>query len=234
VTRILRARYRSGEDFLHHYQDAPSGGGIFFPTREAMPLGTPVILEVRFPGLANKQLLCGFVAWRRAGKHRIKVRAGIGIELYPAEAQRRDFLLAVAKGEIADAVARRYRRLPVQLAASWRVLHERGSRVSEVEDIGPGGAFLRTTALVPRGTKVVLDVTPPGCVQSIEIAGCVAWTRDVEGEEGIGVEFTARDAGGARRLKELVRRLELLEADSAAGQETLVRRREPAGAVRPS
>ena len=46
------------------------------------------------------------------------------------------------------------------------------------------------------------------------IAGKVAWTRHTTGEEGLGVEFKTRDAGGTRRLKELVRRLELLEAEN--------------------
>ena len=58
-------------------------------------------------------------------------------------------------------------------------------------------------------------MTPPGSLRPLEIAGRVAWTRHTEGEEGIGVEFKARDAGGTRRLKELVRRLEMLEAENA-------------------
>ena len=78
--RILRARYRSGEEMLRHYQPSLPGGGIFFPTREAIPLGEPVLIELRFPELCNKQLLRGFIAWRRAGKHRTKLRAGLGIE----------------------------------------------------------------------------------------------------------------------------------------------------------
>ncbi len=213
--RILRARYQNGEDFLRHYQPSLGSGGIFFPTREAVPLGEQVVVEVRFPGLANKQMVRGSVAWRRAGKHRTKLRAGLGIEFHAAEAKRRDFLIAVAKGEIVDMITRRHRRLPVQLTASWRVVFDRETHLSHVEDIGPGGAFLRTTQFFPPGTEIVLDVTPPGSLRPLEIAGRVAWTRHSDGEEGIGIEFRSRDAGGTRRLKELVRRLELLEAESA-------------------
>src|SRR3954464_10749585 len=211
--RILRARYRSGEEFLRHYQPSLAGGGLFFPTREAIPLGEPVLVEVRFPELCNKQLLRGFIAWRRAGKHRTKLRAGLGIELLPAEAKRRDFVLAVAKAEIVDMITRRHRRLPVTLSADWRVVLARETHHSHVEDIGPGGAFLRTTEFLPPGTEIVLDVTPPGSLRPLEIAAKVCWTRHTEGEEGIGVEFKSRDAGGTRRLKELVRRLEILEAE---------------------
>ncbi|HEY7958291.1 MAG: PilZ domain-containing protein [Polyangia bacterium] len=219
--RILRARYQSGDDFLRHYQPSLTGGGLFFPTREAMTLGDPVVLEIRFPGLANKQMIRGFVAWRRAGKHRTKLRAGLGIEFHNAEARRRDFLIAVAKGEIVEMVTRRHRRLPVQLVANWRVVFDRETHHSHIEDIGPGGAFLRTTEFLPPGTEIVLDVTPPGSLRALEIAGRVAWTRHSDGEEGIGIEFKARDAGGTRRLKELVRRLELLEAESAMDGEDI-------------
>jgi uncharacterized protein (TIGR02266 family) len=191
------------------------GGGVFFPTREAIPLGTPVIVEVRFPGLCNKQLLRGFIAWRRAGKHRTKLRAGLGIEFLAAESKRRDFVIAVAKGEIVEMITRRHRRLPVTLVANWRVICDRDQHHSHVEDIGPGGAFLRTTEFLPPGTEIVLDVTPPGSLRPLEIAAKVCWTRHTEGEEGIGVEFKSRDAGGTRRLKELVRRLEILEAENA-------------------
>lgn len=218
--RILRARYRSGEEFMRHYQPALAGGGVFFPTREAIPLGTPVIVEVRFPGLCNKQLVRGFVAWRRAGKHRTKLRAGLGIEFLAAEAKRRDFVVAVAKGEIVEMITRRHRRLPVTLVANWRVVCDRDTHHSHVEDIGPGGAFLRTTEFLPPGTEIVLDVTPPGSLRPLEIAAKVCWTRHTEGEEGIGVEFKTRDAGGTRRLKELVRRLEMLEAENALDGDT--------------
>jgi len=213
--RILRARYRSGEEYMRHYQPSLVGGGVFFPTREAIPLGTPVIVEVRFPGLCNKQLLRGFIAWRRAGKHRTKLRAGLGIEFLAAESKRRDFVIAVAKGEIVEMITRRHRRLPVTLVANWRVICDRDQHHSHVEDIGPGGAFLRTTEFLPPGTEIVLDVTPPGSLRPLEIAAKVCWTRHTEGEEGIGVEFKSRDAGGTRRLKELVRRLEILEAENA-------------------
>ncbi len=219
--RILRARYRSGEEFLRHYQPSLQGGGVFYPTREAIPLGSPILVEIRFPELANSQLMRAFIAWRRAGKHRTKLRAGLGLEFHAAEQKRRDFCVAVAKGEIVDMVTRRHRRLPVTLEADWRVIQDRETHTSHVEDIGPGGAFIRTTDFLPPGTEIVLDITPPGSLRPLEIAGRVAWTRHTVGEEGIGIEFKTRDAGGTRRLKELVRRLEMLEAESTIVEEDL-------------
>jgi len=212
--RILKARYRSGDEFLEHYLPSLPGGGLFYPTREQVPVGTDLILEIRFPELANRQMMRAFVAWRRPGRHRTGLRAGLGLELQPAETRRRDFLLAVAHGEVQDVTPRRHRRLPVTLTADWRVALDRETHSSNVEDIGPGGAFLRTTEFLPPGTEIVLDITPPGSLRPLAIAGKVAWTRHTTGEEGLGVEFKTRDAGGTRRLKELVRRLELLEAEN--------------------
>src|SRR4051794_13556221 len=105
--RILRARYHNGEELLRHYQPALASGGFFYPTREAIPLGVPVIIEIRFPELRGKMMLRGSIAWRRGGRHRTKLRAGVGIELPPDELQRRDFVLAVARGTEVPPLARR-------------------------------------------------------------------------------------------------------------------------------
>jgi uncharacterized protein (TIGR02266 family) len=213
--RILRARYRSGEDFLRHYQPSFENGGVFFPTREAVDIGLPVLVEVRLPPLPQKVMIRGTVGWRRAGRHRAKLRAGLGIEFHPGDAVRRDFLLAAARGEVGDLVVRRHARLPVAIPADWRIASERNAFRGHIEDIGPGGAFIRSSEPVTPGTAVVVDVVPPGGVLPLAIAGRVAWARRTPSDEGFGVEFRVRDAGGSRRLKELVRRLEAYEEESA-------------------
>lgn len=214
--RLLKVRYASGDELLEHVSAAQfsDGRGIFFPTREALPVGEQILVELRFPGLANPMVFRGTVAWRRAGKHRAKLRAGVGIGFQAAEGRRWSFLIAVAKGEIVEMITRRHRRIPVNLTANWRVACDREVHQTILEDIGPGGAFLRTTELLPPGTEVVLDVQPPGSVRPLEIMGRVVWARHSDGMEGLGVEFKSRDSGGTRRLKELVRRLELLEAEN--------------------
>lgn len=213
--RVLRARYRNGEEFLRHYQPAFATGGLFFPTREVLPVGEPVLVEVRFPALANKTLLRGQVAWCRAGRHRTKIRAGLGIEFQASEARRRDYLLSAAKGVQRPAVQRRHRRLPVMLPAQWRPAQDRDLHAAQVEDIGPGGAFLRSPVQAAVGIDVVLEVVPPGSARPVEIAGRVAWAVERDGAAGFGVEFRCRDAGGTRRIKELVRRLEEMEDRNA-------------------
>ena len=71
MTRMLKVRYRNGTEFLEHYQSSFLYGGLFYPTREAIPLGEAVVMEVRFPELEDRVLLRGFVAWRRQGRYRI-------------------------------------------------------------------------------------------------------------------------------------------------------------------
>jgi Tfp pilus assembly protein PilZ len=215
--RPLKVRYATGAELLEHVaqSQASDNRGIFFPTREALPIGEQVLVEIRFPGLANPMVFRGTVGWRRAGKHRAKLRAGVGIGFQAAEGRRWDFLIAVAKGDIVEMITRRHRRIPVHLTANWRVACDREVHKTVLEDIGPGGAFLRTTELLPPGTEVVLDVQPPGSVRPLEIMGRVVWARHSDGMEGLGVEFKSRDSGGTRRLKELVRRLEILEAEDA-------------------
>jgi Tfp pilus assembly protein PilZ len=188
-----------------------ANGGLFYPTREALDVGSPVILEVRLPALrGNKLLLRGAVAWRRSGRHRAKLRAGIGVEFHEGEGDQRDFLLALARGEELQVVPRRHRRLPVDLDVAWRVVEGRDSYPSRLSDIGAGGAFVSTDQVAPPGTEIVLDIVPPGALAPLEIAARVAWVRPqgAASASGLGVEFRWRDAGGARRLRELVRRIE--------------------------
>lgn len=204
--RILKARYRTSADFLSHYQPSFPHGGLFFPTREDIPLGEPVVVEIRFPELFDRLLVRGFVAWRRAARRRLKIRAGIGIEFLPTEERKRDFLLAVARGELGGRQPqRRYRRVPVEWRVDCRVKQDRARFTAVLDDIGAGGAFLRTTMLKPEGTPLVIDVLPPGAAVPLSIEARVAWARQ---GSGVGVEFRWRDLGGLRRLRELVRRLE--------------------------
>lgn len=201
--RILKARFGDGGELLRHYLPSLPEGGLFFATREALPEGTPVAVEVRFPELRGRVMLRGAVAWRRAGRHRTKLRAGVGVAFNPAEERKRDFLLAAARnGEAAN--ARRHRRLPVSLDVAFRVAGA-GERRGRLDNIGAGGALIATDEPLAPGTELVLDVTPPGGLLPLAIAARVAWARP---EEGCGVAFRCRDAGGARRLRELVRRLE--------------------------
>jgi Tfp pilus assembly protein PilZ len=213
---ILKAKYSDGQALISAFQTDPQHCCLFIPTRKKLPLGTPAIVDVRFPELRSTIMVRGFIAWRRAGKNRSKLRAGLGVELLASESKKIAFLMGVARGEIVDLSQRRHRRLPVEIRAGWRLKSERDWHVSQLDDIGEGGAFVRTTNFLPVGSPLLLEITAPGGERTILIEGRVTWTRHTPGEEGIGVEFRRRDSGGVRLLQEIVRRLERLEEESTA------------------
>lgn len=208
--RVLRLRFRRGEEFDRSYLVAFSSGGIFYPSREALPVGTSVVVAIRVGALREWVVLRGSVAWRRAGRHREKLRAGLGIEFHPGDTAKRDFLLSISRGRVLAAVPRRHQRLPVQpsIEVAWRNSFETVHHRSRLLDIGPGGARLSADSPPIAGTDVVIDLLLPGAQSSLPVAARVAWVKPPEANATeVGMAFRWRDAGGARRLRELCRRL---------------------------
>jgi Tfp pilus assembly protein PilZ len=205
---ILVARFRDGEEFLEHYQESFLYGGLFFPTRRVIKPGELVVLDVRMPSLRDYALVRGMVAWHRRGRRGQGIRAGLGIEFLASEQAKRDYLLSLARGERDATSQRRHRRLPTELRVDWRIPNDTDRHLSLVDDIGAGGAFLRTRTKPPVGAAVLMEIVPPGSTAPQTIEGRVAWERLTPGAEGVGIEFRCRDIGGKRRLRELVRRIE--------------------------
>jgi len=205
---ILKAHFPSGADFLARYLPELGEGGIFFPTRRPLAIGEHVVVAVRLGRRRSPTLIRGQVAWRRPGKHSTKVKAGIGIQFLTTDSQARDYLLGVARGDSAEMVARRHQRLPVELPVLWQVPGALQDNAGILRDIGRGGAFIRTEDPIPAERDIVLKVSPPGAEVAMPLSARVAWRGHPNGEHGFGVEWKARDAGGTRRIKELVRRIE--------------------------
>lgn len=211
--RILKARYRSGKDFLAAYQTSFPNGGLFFPTRDHATTGESVMVEVRFPELGDRMLLRCFVAWRRSARVREGTPAGVGVEMDASERGKRDFLLRVARGSAPRVTIRGQRRLPVSLPAKWHVVDSREHHEGLIADVSASGAFLVTEAPCPDGSQIVVELVPPGGAAALDIEARVVWSRaEPQGHAGLGLEFRCRDTGGLRRLKEMVRRLERQEA----------------------
>lgn len=205
---ILKAKYTSGQAFLDSYLSDLRNGGVFIPTRSKHRLGCPVVVYVRFPSLRSKVLVRGKIAWRRAGKRLMNIRAGLGVEFLPVERETRDFLLDVARGNIKDPVKRRYRRVPTDMNIDWKTKTANSWNISSMQDISIGGAFIRSPVMLPVGTPVVLGILAPGGQSKILIEGAVAWTSNSPIKEGMGIEFRTRDLGGKRLVREIIRRLE--------------------------
>src|ERR1700747_3531582 len=141
---ILKAHFATGAEFLEQYLPALPSGGIFFPTRRPLAIGEPVVVSIRLGKRRSPMLLRGHVVWRRPGKHRTKTKAGIGIEFLPTEGQTRDYLVAVARGDSAEMIARRHQRLPVELPVTWQVPGALQDNSGILRDIGRGGAFVKS------------------------------------------------------------------------------------------
>jgi Tfp pilus assembly protein PilZ len=214
--RLLLARFRCQAELRERYLANRPNGGLFLPTRKIVQPGEPVLLDIRMAELKDHLLVRGVVIDRQRGRRNQGIRAGLFVEFLGSESAKRDHLLALANGPADVAALRKHRRLPIEMQVDWRVPNQSERHISLVDDIGIGGAFLRTAQRPPEGSPVVLELLPPGANLPQSIEGRVAWHRQEPGAEGVGVEFRCRDIGGMRRLRELVRRIEADQVQPSA------------------
>jgi Tfp pilus assembly protein PilZ len=194
-------------EFLTGYQPSGGNGGVFCPTRGKLQVGDMVSVKVRLGRRQPPMIVYGRVAWRRPGRHLLKIRAGIGVEFLPGEQAKCEYLLEMARSGASIHSRRRHERIPVDLLITWRPVGSNEGLQGKLRDVGRGGAFVLSTATVPHGSQVVLEIAPPGAEVPMAFIGRVAWTGKTGEENVFGIEWRARDAGGGRRIKELVRRL---------------------------
>jgi Tfp pilus assembly protein PilZ len=194
-------------EFLAVYQPSGGNGGVFCPTRSKLLPGDEVSVKVRLGRRQPPMVLLGHVAWRRPGRHLLKIRAGIGVEFLPNERVKCDYLLEMANSGSTVQSRRRHERVLVDLPIVWRPLGSTENLRGKLRDIGRGGAFVLSPASVPDESQVVIELAPPGAAVPMALIGRVAWTGKTGEENVFGIEWRARDAGGGRRIKELVRRL---------------------------
>jgi Tfp pilus assembly protein PilZ len=194
-------------EFRAVYQPSGGHGGVFCPTRSKLRAGDPVAVRVRLGRRQPPMMLYGRVAWRRPGRHLLKIRAGLGVEFLLGENVKCDYLLDLANSGTSVQSRRRHERVLVDLPIVWRPLGSTENLHGKLRDIGRGGAFVLSPASVPDEAQVVIELAPPGAQVPMAFIGRVAWTGKTGEENVFGIEWRARDAGGGRRIKELVRRL---------------------------
>jgi Tfp pilus assembly protein PilZ len=201
---ILKVRFRTNTEFSEAYLPDLGGGGLFCPTTTELRVGTPVICELSVPALPNKVLIRGVVrAWRPA-LPRLRVRAGATVEFDRDESDKRDFVVGTVKGEREAPPRRRHTRLPVELRVKWKPVGTADYLEGALSEISVGGALLTALPKKQIGDELVIELTPPGAVSPLAIAGKVSYHSPTG---AMGVKFQVRDGGGLRRLRELVRRL---------------------------
>jgi Tfp pilus assembly protein PilZ len=194
-------------EFLTGYQPSGGNGGVFCPTRGKLQVGDMVTVKVRLGRRQPPMIVYGRVAWRRPGRHLLKIRAGIGVEFLTGEQAKCEYLLEMARSGASIHSRRRHERIPVDLPITWRPVGSNEGLQGKLRDVGRGGAFVLSPATVPHDCQVVLEIAPPGAQVPMAFIGRIAWTGKAGDENVFGIEWRARDAGGGRRIKELVRRL---------------------------
>jgi len=201
---ILKVRFKTAAEFFDAYSQEVANGGLFCPTTTLLKPGDDVIVEMNVTGLPNKVLIRGIVRWWRPALPRLRVRAGALVEFAPEEKEKRDFVIQTLEGTRRTAQRRRHTRIPVSVPARYRLASSAEYHPTELKEISIGGAVVRIEEQLPVGTDIILEVTPPGGVAPMPIAGRV--THQTQGGSS-GVRFLYRDGGGARRIRELLRRL---------------------------
>ena len=201
--KILKARYRSGLEFLDALDKEEPAGELFCPVTTPMEEGQRVVVEVHFPQLPNKMLVRGTVVWWRAALPRLRVRAGAQVSFHKDDIDSLAFIKDLAGGETVEAVRRRHPRIPVTLDVQCRMADSADRFEGKLRDISIGGALLITEHDVNADEDLVIELTTPGGAHPMDIAAKVTH----QGAEGAGVRFIYRDGGGSQRLREVVRRL---------------------------
>ena len=201
-TVIVELPDRAG--FLGCFYHQGTLGGVFVRGQLGLEPGTETLLEFVF--VAEKRVVRsrGIVRWRRTQRGR-DLEAGMGIEFLPTERRTRDLLLDYARGREVQLVRHRARRLPVSLTVEYA---SESVMLSDLtEDISEEGLFIASDVLLDVGTKLRLRLKPPGSLLALHLRGEVMWRRG-QGRRGFGVRFLFDKPRTARRIREVIDRLQ--------------------------
>ncbi len=86
---------------------------------------------------------------------------------------------------------RRYRRLETNLDARLKNLSDPDGAGFEVRivNLGPEGAFVTTTEVVPVQSQVALDFKIDSYPKEINVIAKILWHKKTEDERGMGMQF---------------------------------------------
>jgi Tfp pilus assembly protein PilZ len=193
--RLITASFGSSQDFLASYSTAHDGGALFYRTRMDLRNSEQVVVEVEFPGLPNRALMRAEVAGFDAHGQ------GVWLHFLKEAAATRDFVLEAARGDDLKARSRNHRRFPLTVPCNWQIPGTPDRVLSYTDDLGAGGAFVRTAAPPAVGTEVTLTVGPALGDGSMTIRGQVSWVKP----NGMGVKFADQSDQANRKIRELLR-----------------------------
>ncbi len=210
AARLLRLRADERlASMLEPAKVSGEGGFIKVPSRESVGVGDLVRVEVSFGAMADEIVLRGFVDAIVEREGRAPV---IAIRVAPEHAARLRYVdEVVSKGRAAT--ARTARRIPSEIPATW--YWGLGSHATRIGDLSRGGAFIRSAAPPPAGSRIRVhfddakthptNQPEPTRRGGLELEAIVAWTGSSSGTRGFGVKFRIVDREQAERIAALVR-----------------------------
>lgn len=198
--RKIRCHYASSEAFVEARQDS---NALVVYTTDGFEPGEEILLELSFNGLPGKMMVRAIGREWHPARPRLRVRAGGTVLCSGSESKKLQFLHRVATGDVKLTARRKHVRLPLLVEVRWRNPGSRDLQTAALSEISEGGALLLTDDRPDQNQDVIIEITPPGSARPLEIQATV---RN-ENEEGVGLEFLARDMGGVHRLREVIRRL---------------------------
>lgn len=198
--RKIRCHYASSEAFVEARQD---DNALVVYTTDGFEPGEEILLELSFNGLPGKMMVRAIGREWHPARPRLRVRAGGTVLCSGSESKKLQFLHRVATGDVKLTARRKHVRLPLLVEVRWRNPGSRDLQTAALSEISEGGALLLTDDRPDQNSDVIIEITPPGSARPLEIQATV---RN-ENEEGVGLEFLARDMGGVHRLREVIRRL---------------------------
>lgn len=193
--RLVTLAFPSASAFLSAYADEV----LTVRTRTDATLGEQLLVEISFPGLPNRALLRATVDGLLIDEEGLRVR------LSDEDASTRDFMLAIAQGQLKVSTHRDHKRFPAALEVRYSA--DGGEmQTAVIDDLGAGGTFVLTPTPPSAGARVALIISAPDG-RTIAANGLVAWVKTGPAAgAGFGVDFDPIEGEDGRRLRALLRR----------------------------
>jgi Tfp pilus assembly protein PilZ len=198
--RLLRMRADDRLKSALHPGSASEAARLHVSSRAAVTVGDRVAVEISFGPLADEIVLHGAVADVHPSTEGRSPR--VVIALPRAEISRVRYVRSVLDGS-REASARRDRRIPVDLAVTWR--WGRAQYASRLRDLSRGGAFIASRCLPTVGAQVDVVITHDGHDHALKLPAIVSWVRAHGQDTGFGVHFRHQNRDEVARLTAVVR-----------------------------
>jgi hypothetical protein len=175
-------------------------GRIEVPSREAIAVDEPVVVEIGLGALLDEVELEGHVVELRAREGGLAPLVVIAID--PRHGAQLSYLEGVLRGE-RPPTARAHRRIAVDVPVRWQCGELK--QQSRARDLSRGGAFVLAHLQPPVGAAVTLEFEATRSAPILRLGAVVSWIQRSGHEAGFGVRFVVRTREEADHVQRLLR-----------------------------